>query len=189
MKIDNPIGSTPIDEDILQGLIPNLTLQKELDEFEAYNIAEASRWAFASKSLKKDLLSASGLIQLHRNMFKDTWTWAGKFRWKQTNIGVSPEEIQNKLGQLLGDIHYWKKNGTFSLDEIAIRLHHKLVWIHPFPNGNGRFSRLTADLFLTFNGVEKFQWGTERDQYIKALKIADASEDYRELLKFARRKS
>ena len=198
MKIKDIPGATPLDEETLQGLIPSLTTQSELNEFEAENIAEAVQWAFTSRKMKKDLLSATGLIALHKKMFDQTWKWAGTFRKCETNIGVDPKNIQSELAALLGDVKYWLENKTYPIDEIAIRVHHKLVWIHPFPNGNGRFSRLACDLLLRFNGAEKFEWGwgsedlmaqsEDRTFYIQSLKRADKMGDYADLLRFARGK-
>ncbi|KYG64201.1 cell filamentation protein [Bdellovibrio bacteriovorus] len=192
MKIQSPPGATPLDDETLQGLIPGLTTYRELDEFEAAGIARALLWAFNSRTLKKDLLSASGLCLLHRRMFQDTWEWAGTFRRRETNIGVSPEKIQNELGQLLGDVKYWLTHNTFSTEEIVARFHHRLVWIHPFPNGNGRFSRLAADLLMEHIGQSRPTWGQvnlgqmgqKRAQYIQVLQIADRSENYAPLIEF-----
>ncbi len=192
MKILEIPGATPLDDETLQGLIPSLNTQRELDEFEAAGIARAILWAAGSRSLRQHLLSASGLCLLHKKMFEDTWEWAGSFRKKETNIGVSPERIQNELGLLLGDVNYWIKNQTYHLDEIAARFHHRLVWIHPFPNGNGRFSRLATDLMMKFYAEKVFTWGKgnlgamgeKRSSYILALKIADQHQQYDPLLKF-----
>ena len=194
MKIKVPKGATPLDDEILQMLIPNLTTQGELNEFEEQNIASAVLWASKSRILKKSLRSATGIKLLHEKMFNETWEWAGEFRWKTTNIGVEPSKIQNDLGILLGDVKYWIEKDTYPFDEIAIRFHHRLVWIHPFPNGNGRASRLAADLLLNYNGREKFSWGSQnlvkesktRDKYLKALRTADKQSDYVPLLEFAK---
>lgn len=195
MKIDNSPGATPLDNDALQGLIPSLTTQGELNEFEERNIAEGIVWALKSRKLKKELLTASGLKLLHKKMFDQTWNWAGNFRSKDLNIGVDWHRIQSELGQLLGDVSYWMQNRTFSLEEIAIRFHHKLVWIHPFINGNGRISRLAADLLMSYNGQPKFTWGSQnliiasvaRDTYLKALRRLDKNrEDIEALLEFSK---
>ena len=101
---------------------------------------------------------------------------------------------RKKMIQKLGNVQYWLENETYSLDELAIRFHHKLVWIHPFPNGNGRWSRLATDLLLEFNGGNKFSWGSDdlshenddRSRYIKALRVADEHKDFNDLLRFAR---
>lgn len=194
MKIKNPPGSTPLEDEDLQGLIPNLTTQGELNEFEAQNISDAIVWAKRSRTLKRDLLSVSGFKLLHEKMFDQTWKWAGEFRKRETNIGSPLERIQNDLAVLLGDVQYWLKNETFALDEIAVRLKHRLVAIHPFANGNGRHSRLVADLLMEFNQQSAFTWGRQnlvtesphREIYLKALRIADKESEYRPLLKFAK---
>ncbi|MFS4457606.1 mobile mystery protein B [Bdellovibrio sp. HCB2-146] len=194
MKIESPPNATPLDQDSLNGLIPGLTTQAELDEFEAAGIARATLWAMSSRRLKTDLLSASGLCLLHRKMFGDTWKWAGLFRTRETNIGVSPSRIQNDLKILLDDVHFWLQNQTFSTDEIIARFHHRLVLIHPFPNGNGRFSRLAADLLADQLECPSFSWGkanltkagSSRERYISALKKADTNELYHDLLNFMR---
>ena len=125
-------------------------------------------------------------------MFCDTWTWAGKFRQRQTNIGVHSVYIPQELRILIDDVIFWQNNSTFLIREIAIRLHHRLVFIHPFPNGNGRFSRLFSDLYLINKGESRFSWGKNnlvkdsalRDQYLEALRSADMG-DYTKLIVFA----
>jgi len=192
VKILSPPGATPLDDETLQGLIPGLTTQGELDEFEAAGIARALLWAYTSRTMKRDLLSASGLCLLHKKMFAETWDWAGQFRRKETNIGVAPENIQNQLAILLGDVQYWLEHQTYSAEEIAARFHHRLVWIHPFPNGNGRFSRLAADLLMKQIEDSVFSWGQEhlgrmgekRAVYIRALKQADLHEQFGPLISF-----
>lgn len=194
MKIQSPPGATLLDDETLQALIPGLTTQRELDEFEAANIARAILWADRSRDIKKNLLTASGLRLLHAKMFEDTWTWAGDFRKRQTNIGVPAALILNDLGILLGDMEYWLKNKTYTCEEMAVRFHHRLVWIHPFLNGNGRFSRLATDLFLQHQGEEKFAWGRKnlgqvgekRENYIYSLRRADRENDYSALLEFVK---
>ena len=194
MKIESLPNATPLDQESLKGLIPGLTTQAELDEFEAAGIARASLWAFSSRKLKADLLSASGLCLLHKKMLEHTWEWAGQFRVRDTNIGVPPSRIQNDLAILLGDVKFWIEHKTFSNDEIVARFHHRLVAIHPFPNGNGRFSRLAADLLAEQLQSPTFSWGqanltkanSQRERYISALKKADVTESYGDLLNFMR---
>lgn len=194
MKITTIFGATPLDEDAIRGLLPRLTTQQELNEYEAQNISAALRWAQSSRILKKSLLSATGLCTLHKKMFGDTWKWAGEFRMRQTNIGVAPENIQNDLGILLGDAKYWLANKVFDIEEIGIRFHHRLVKIHPFTNGNGRHARFAANLLVQFNGGKIFTWGSEdllkdsqaRSRYIKALQLADINGEYHALLEFAK---
>ena len=100
-------GATPIDDEQKKGLIPNLTTQAELNEFEATNILKATLWAKASRKMKTELLEFSGVFLLHKKMFEDTWEWAGGRRLKDTNIGIDPNGIQENLNILLGDVKYW----------------------------------------------------------------------------------
>ena len=184
-------GATPLSLDEIHNLIPkHLTHQHQLDEWEQYNIARAEMWIKSRKI--KDILSIEFVKKLHRKMFCDTWSWAGVFRQRQTNIGVNSIYIQQELKILMDDIVYWQKNATFSTSVIGVRLHHRLVFIHPFPNGNGRFSRLFADLYLLNQNEPRFSWGRSnlakdsafRDRYLQALRLADKS-DYNELSTFA----
>ncbi|MEO7716113.1 MAG: mobile mystery protein B [Capsulimonas sp.] len=194
MSFTTPEGATPLDPDILTGLIPDLTTQAELNEFEQINIAAAARWAVRSRTLKRDLLSESGLRLLHRRMFDLTWRWAGAYRQRDMNIGVDWRYISTQLVSLCGDTQYHIDNGVYPWDELAARFHHRLVLIHPFPNGNGRHARMAADLLLTFNQREPFTWGsgasltydgTVRRTYLNALRAADRG-DFEALLDFIR---
>ncbi len=140
-------ASTPLTEKEREELIPSyITLRSELNEAEQANVLEAEEWAFARK---RDVLDKKFLKNLHKRMFGRVWRWAGKFRHSAKNIGVDAYRIPNDLRHLLDDCHYWIENGTYDPDEIATRFHHRLVLIHPFPNGNGRHARLAADLMLT----------------------------------------
>ena len=107
MKIENPSGSTPLEDEVLLGMIPNLTTQGELNEYESKNIAEAKLWTKTNHKFQRNFLSVLSLIELHKQMFNQVWEWSGKFRWTQTNIGVTKENIQNELGQTIGDVKYW----------------------------------------------------------------------------------
>ena len=126
-------------------------------------------------------------------MFDQTWKWAGHYRKTEKTIGVPFHEIPERLGILFGDARFWIENATFSADEIAIRFHHRLVSIHPFPNGNGRHGRLLADVLVMKLGRPAFSWGSKdlvkqgeaRDKYLAAMKTADKG-DIRPLLEFAR---
>jgi Fic-DOC domain mobile mystery protein B len=149
-------GATPLDPDTIAGLIPNLTIQAELNDFEARNILEGLRWAKRTRGADRDMLQVTSLRRLHLKMFSLTWEWAGHFRRTQTNIGVSAEQIPMRLEQLCGNLRYQRDNKVFPWEELAVRFHHELVLIHPFPNGNGRHSRLATDLLLERNGQPRF---------------------------------
>lgn len=173
-------AATPLTEEEKQELIPVwITLRSELNELERKGILNAEKKLFARR--QKDILTENFVRSVHKKMFENVWKWAGKFRTTEKNIGVAPYKISMELKNLLDDATYWVQNMTYSPDEIAVRFHHRLVWIHPFPNGNGRHSRLMTDLLLREMGQERFSWGRGslvepcelRTKYIEALRSAD----------------
>lgn len=189
--LDEPENATPLTAEERQGLIPShVTLRSELNELEQQNILEADTWAF---SRKHDPVKEPFVRNLHRRMFGDVWRWAGKYRTSDKNLGVASWQIQPSLREALENVHYWIEHKTYEPDEIAVRFHHALVFIHPFPNGNGRWSRLMADILVVRLGPKRFTWGRStlrgadgmRSTYIKALKTAD-NHDFAPLLDFAR---
>jgi len=195
VKIEYPPGATPLEAEDLEQLIPTLSTQRQLNEFEARNILKAEQWARGSSRLRGQLLSVSGLLQLHQRMFGDTWKWAGRYRTRDTNIGIDWRQIQEQVPALCGDVRYWVENRTWPWHEIAVRLHHRLALIHPFVNGNGRHARLAADLLLEWNGQPRLGWGSgslveqseRRAEYIAAIQEADRGSLER-LLRFAQSK-
>lgn len=201
MKFEYSPGATPLNQDESAGLIPShITIQSELNEWEEVNILKAESWIF-SKNSHGNFLSIDFLRLVHRKMFSDTWTWAGVFRSTEKTVGVAPFNITTDLTNLLEDTRYQIINCrpddaaayNHKIDEIACRFHHRLVAIHPFPNGNGRHARLMTDLLLTQAGRPRFTWGKKnlvavspvRDQYIAALRKADRR-DYTALSEFVR---
>lgn len=186
-----PEGATSIDPGERSQLIPmHITMQEQLNTWEQANIVAGEQWA----RNKKALLTVSFIMQLHKHMFNRTWQWAGKFRHSDKNIGIDWRLIPEELKKLCDDASYQFKHKSFSDDEIAIRAHHRLVWIHPFPNGNGRHARLFADLLIMQHGRPRFSWGANQDlhainnvrkQYIAALQAADRG-NYNKLIEFAR---
>jgi Fic-DOC domain mobile mystery protein B len=185
-------GNTPLTAEERLGLIPSyITLRQELNEVEQINITEGERWAF---SRPRDMLDEGFLRELHRRMFGQVWKWAGDYsRENNRRIGSDSFMILVDLRGLIGDVRYWMDNGGYSPDEIALRFHHRLTQIHPFPNGNGRFSRLAADLLIARMGEPRFTWGRTnlieaglaRGEYVDALRAADGH-DIEPLLAFAR---
>ena len=151
---DQDDAATPLTLEEREGLVPSyITLRRELNEAEQANILEAEEWAFARK---RDMLSEQFLKTLHKRMFGRVWRWAGEFRLTERNLGVAPHRIAIDLRKSLDDCRFWIENGTYPADEIAARFHHRLVWIHPFPNGNGRHARLATDLLLAGLGQPRF---------------------------------
>lgn len=184
-------ANTPLTAEEREQLIPAyITLRHELNEAEQVNIGEALRWAM---SRKRDVLDQDFLSELHKRMFGDVWRWAGQYRTTARNIGVDAYRIAMDVRQLVDDAHYWVEHGTYPPDEIAVRFSHRLVAIHPFPNGNGRLSRLVGDLLSRQLGQPAFSWGrtnlidagATRARYVESLRAAD-NHDIEPLLLFAR---
>jgi Fic-DOC domain mobile mystery protein B len=195
LDIDYIDGQTPLDEDEMEGLlIPSIATRAELDEFEQQNIEQAMQWTLG-RSLKPGVIFTEDFIRtVHKRMYGDVWAWAGSFRKNNKNIGVDKWQIPIELKTLSDDAKYWYENNTFPPDEMALRFKHRLVSIHCFPNGNGRHSRLMADIIIDkIYGQPLFSWGTLKDtnegdarkSYLKAVKTADQG-DYSLLLAFAR---
>lgn len=150
-------NSTPLTEEEKDGLkLKWITNRAELNELKTKGIIDAELWLLTNK---KNILNETFIKTLHKKMFGNIWKWAGKFRNTERNIGVAPYQIQPNLKVLFEDINYWIDNKTFSQKEIAVRFHHRLVAIHPFVNGNGRISRIMAELLMQKFGLPKFSWG------------------------------
>ena len=182
---------TPIAPEEREGLIPtHVALRSELNELEQLNIASADRWAF---SRRRNPLQEAFLRGLHRRMFGDVWRWAGTYRTTPRNLGVDAYRIRTDLHQAIDDARYWLERATYDPEEVAVRFHHRIVQVHPFPNGNGRWSRLAADLLIVRHGGARFTWGRTnlqtagetRRAYIEALRAADGH-DIIPLIAFAR---
>ena len=187
-------GQTPIDDDEIENLkIKTISTQEELDEFEQLNIEEAMQWVLSRKFKVGQIFTENFIRELHQRMFGNIWSWAGRFRKTEKNIGVEKHQISTQLKILCDDALFWVENNSFPPQELAIRFKHRLVSIHCFPNGNGRHSRLMADIIIEkiFN-EQPFTWGFKniskpgevRAAYLKALKQADRN-NYQLLLEFS----
>jgi Fic-DOC domain mobile mystery protein B len=188
-------GQTPLDEEEKEGLlISSITTKGELDEFEQLNIQKAIEWSLKKRWRAEKIVKEEFIKQLHQQMYGDVWAWAGQFRVTNKNIGIDHYRIGTELKILTDDTLYWIKHYTYPANEIAIRFKHRLVSIHCFPNGNGRHSRLIADIIIShiFNN-DIYSWGNSklikgddlRKSYITALKKADYGE-INDLIVFAR---
>ena len=189
---DQPDDATPLTVDEQRDLIPaHISNRRELNEAEQENILRGQDWALRRR--RPNLLSEKFITDLHKQMLGEVWRWAGDFRRSERNLGIPFFEIPAVLRHLLDDVKGWVELKSYSPDEIAVRFHHRLVAIHPFPNGNGRHARLMADLLIMRLGSKRLSWGRAnlrdagemRTQYIAALKAAD-KHDYGPLLVFAR---
>lgn len=191
---DKTPGATPLTPEDMEGLkLSHITTKAELNRVEQENITEAEIKYFEKAHDLDELLSWNFIRSLHKDMLKHVWQWAGEQRMRETSIGIDPAYIMTELPGLLDNIHYWIKHETYDHDEIAVKLHHGLVKIHLFPNGNGRHARLMADLLLNRLGSERFTWGNSdlyeqnevRKIYIESLQLADRH-DFSDLIEFVR---
>jgi Fic-DOC domain mobile mystery protein B len=185
MEITYPLGATPLDPDEAAGLLPqHITTQADLNAWEETNILQGERWA--ARQTKRDLLTEGFVRDLHSKMFSHTWRWAGTFRASNKNIGTDWPHIATSLRNLLDNTRYQIDHtpiagNSAECDALATRFHHQLVWIHPFPNGNGRHARLLADTLAIRLGQARFTWGRAslgstgdaRARYLQALRAAD----------------
>ncbi|MGH3160185.1 MAG: mobile mystery protein B [Streptosporangiaceae bacterium] len=195
-----PADATPLSESEREGLqLPVLT-RAELNLVEAENISEAMTWVFGSSRRLRpgSIVQETWLKTLHRRMYGNVWGWAGQYRTTDRNLGVPFWQIRMDMHNIEADAHAWladTRSERYGDDECAIRFGYRLVIVHPFPNGNGRWSRLASDALIVALGGPRFTWGgtalTEpsrsRRDYIKTLRIADSTGEFGPLIEFARR--
>ncbi len=184
-----PKGATPLTPEDLEGLLPKyITTRRELNDAEFKNITEATKKYYLSR--RKFPFTIGVLFRIHKEMFGKVWNWAGKKRKTNKNIGVDKAQIEVELKKLIDDFEFWKKQNMGTL-EMSARLHHRLVYIHPFNNGNGRWARFIVNIFLIehmnsyldFPEDELILTTEIRKTYIQALQKAD-NLDYEPLINF-----
>lgn len=199
LSVDDGPGKTLLTAEEKDDLIPAyITFRGELNEAEWANIAKAEKRLFGRRSPAKKgevtkLIDEEYIQRAHRLMFGDVWRWAGRYRRGNKNLGVAWVQIPVEIRMFLDDAKLWHDQKVYPFDEFAVRFHHRLVFIHPFPNGNGRLTRMMADLLITALGRQRFSWGSKgkedleriRDRYLDALHTAD-NHDLGPLLTFAR---
>lgn len=186
--------ATPLDEGEQHGLIPSVLSRAQLNELERANIHGARLWAMRpSQRSRGDLLTDVFARELHRRMFNRVWRWAGKYRRTEKNLGWPVARITEGVHHACADARAWLDFGTYPLPEVAVRLHHRLVLIHPWSNGNGRHARLLADVLMASRGGAELTWGAKADlvemgevrrRYIEAVRRADDG-DFGPLVAFA----
>jgi Fic-DOC domain mobile mystery protein B len=191
---DSGDGLTPITPEEALELRVSVQSREELNAFERENILEARAWALSPRTLRRDdLLTEDFMRKLHRRMLGRVWRWPGLFRTSERNLGRPVHALAMDVRTLLDDALYWREHGTYPEIEAAVRFHHRLVAIHPWVNGNGRHSRLMADILVCAQGGEPLPWGRGADlvtpsdlraRYLTALREADSG-DYGSLLRFA----
>ena len=196
--ISDPDGATPLTGAELNGLRLPLLTRAELNLAEAQNIGRAVSWLFSHRQLRPESVAREAWLRnLHRRMYGEVWAWAGQYRTTDRNLGVPYWQIRLDMHSLEADVCAWLSDitsGRHGDDECAVRFGYRLVAIHPFPNGNGRWSRLAADALILALGRPRFTWGGTsllepskmRRNYIAALQKADTDRDFSALIEFAR---
>ncbi len=192
-KLSYPPGATPLDPDEIAGLIPQfIATQGELNILEQENILNGKSWAL---KYKKELLDESFVRALHKRMYQDVWKWAGQYRKSQKTIGIDAHQISTQINLLMKDTQVWIEHQSYPWQEILARFHHRLVFIHPFVNGNGRHARLHTELLAIRFEQQVPSWGAQnfkgeienksevRKHYIDCLKLADQKK-YSKLIVF-----
>lgn len=197
---DEPEGATPLDPDDAAGLIPSwIATRADLNSAEQGNIAKARTWAFVQHGpwTPEQLLDEPVIRAIHKRMFDEVWKWAGTYRVREANLGVAPYLIPAGVKALVDDVRFQTSvpdDLPWGADELAVRFHHRLVAVHPFPNGNGRHARFCADILVMALGERPFSWAggdlssssEPRERYLEALRVADAENEYGPLTEFAR---
>jgi len=195
-----PFGATPLDPNETNGLLINgITTHGELNTAEQEGILNESQWIFGRNH--KHVLTDAFFKELHKRMFSSVWKWAGKYRQTDKNIGVDKHQISIEVKKICDDTAFWIESQTYPWNELGARFHHRVVWIHPFPNGNGRFSRILTDILMKSYEQAPFTWGQKsgvgddfvkdmalRKEYITALQEAD-QKNYARLIKFMMQES
>lgn len=191
-------GETPIDP---SGLLPKLKdsirNRAELNVIEAENVRLAVVKYLSKRPSKRTApFTLKWVCKLHKEMLGDVWTWAGKIRKIQLNLGPKAYLVGPRLLSLLQDLAAWE-TGDMPIIEQAAMLHHKTVYLHPFENGNGRWARLLGNIWLKQHDAPTIDWpeatlvglGSDvRAEYMDALWRADEL-DYGNLFELHRRYS
>lgn len=186
LRFDTPQGATPI-EDASGLLVEGVVTYAALNVRETENIVRAVKEHMRPRKRRPAVwLTEEYARHVHRDMFDRVWEWAGRYRDAELNIGVPASRVREEVAKLCQDVAFWddqKENPMFVLER-AVRLHHRLSWIHPFPNGNGRHARLVADIYLHVHRHKLPDWpssamggaGNARKAYLEALKKADGGD-------------
>ena len=177
-------GQTPIDD--LSGLCIPITKRGELDIAEYKNNIKAAKKYLLKKLTDKNApFTPDFFNRVHRDMFEEVWSWAGKARRTGKSVGVEAYKIGFEMNRLIHDIGIWEKQKK-PVREIAARIHHRLAWIHPYENGNGRFARMITNIYLHKRNKLAIAWPKDQDhfrrRYLDALKKADSG-DFESILK------
>lgn len=186
--------NTPLSGEEMDGLIiPTIRTRNDLNEAEALNLIEGTLW-LKEKARNVDVFDDLFLCKIHKQLFGQVWEWAGTYRTTNKNIGVFWEDIPAQIRAKALDAKFWFENEVYPPEELAVRFHYELVHVHPYPNGNGRFSRIIADYIVeNIFELKPLKWGNHhlikstdaRRTYIAAIVEMDSSGNIASLLDFA----
>ncbi len=174
-------GETPID-DVSELKIKGIHLRRELSEYEAKNVLKATVKYLSRKPSKRLApFDFRWVKKLHTEMFGDVWGWAGRLRTTELTIGIDPAQVETALYEMVENLRAQQLTEMYTLLDQAVWLHHRAVVIHPFPNGNGRWSRLLSNIWLKQHGSQIVAWPEEavgetspiRGEYLDAIRRAD----------------
>lgn len=153
------------------------------DHLEAKDHKEALDFLYEIVSQDSNTISEHLIRQLHQLVVRETDTkFAGQYRTGAVIIGgadhTPPDAVDVPL-RMEGLMHWLKKNEkVLHPVELAALLHHKLVFIHPFFDGNGRTSRLVMNVLLMRKGFPlAIILKNDRKKYYRVLQDADRGHD------------
>jgi fido (protein-threonine AMPylation protein) len=197
MSFDPGYGETPLPFDELDALLPDAraSLIEPITKAAVYDLEQAVEEDVAENLLLAavsgelavgELLTDRYLRDLHRRLYDDIWTWAGQYRRYLYNIGIDWPGIPEEVRAAIETIRYrWEHTDDWSPRELGIAVHAELVRIHPFADGNGRSTRLLADLVFVAaqdsEAVELYNWRIDKARYVALLRSYDQHRDPREL--------
>lgn len=200
MSLTPGYGDTPVDGDELDALLPAAKdlLGSEVTKAAVYDLEQAVQEDTTERLLTvvldgtlttDELLTDQFVRELHRSLYSEIWTWAGVFRKRELNIGVAPEHIAVELRSAIETIRYrWEHTGDWTPHQLGIALHAETVRVHPFIDGNGRTTRLLADLVFAAtqdtDALVLYEWDLDKRHYIDLLRDYDRHRDPRDLADF-----
>ena len=178
-------GETPLDISHLKPRLRRPGTRAAVNKAEAKNILKVTiKYLARRPTPRKAPFDYAWALRLHREMFGDVWDWAGQIRTHDLNLGLPWQQVEAALYTLLGDLPTWAGHGV-DLVEQSVRLHHRAVQIHPFENGNGRWSRMLANIWLKRHNHAVTEWpeaaiggeSVERGRYLAAIRAADDGDE------------
>lgn len=185
-------GQTPVEPDYHKDLIPSgIQNWAELNEHEEQNIALGLSWL--EKQENADPIDVIFWKKLHKQLFENVWVWAGKIRTIELGNDefVPLKQVQTKIRELEDDLLFWLQESKLDGDNVAARFHEKLLTIHPFVNGNGRWARILTNHVCERTGLPIPSWSDStadqqlrRDSYIAAVRSARLDHQFQPLIDF-----